>query len=156
MVSWQECGQPGAGKSSNVGAVRAARVYRSSFRPTSRVSSRLLGTREFLPKTDRLLKRADFIRVQGRGRKLATRSVLVLYLPGKKGTRRIGIAASKKVGNSVFRNRIKRLVRELFRKNRRLFPDSTDFVVIPKRVKHKMEYHQLISEFESLARRWKT
>lgn len=45
----------------------------------------------------------------------------------------MGIAASRKIGTAVRRNRIKRLIREAFRLGRDLFPDNTDVVVVVKR-----------------------
>ncbi len=104
-------------------------------------------------KHDRLLKRADFVRVQKRGRKLETRSLLLLVLPGKTGRTRLGIAVSKKYGGSVARNRFKRVIREVFRRNRSRFPKSADVVVVPKRTRHRIEYHQLVEEIEGLQRR---
>lgn len=67
----------------------------------------------------------------------------------------MGIAVSKKYGSSVERNRIKRVVRELFRRNRSLFPKSSDVVVVPKRVRHRVDYHGLVKELETLNRRRK-
>ena len=46
---------------------------------------------------------------------------------------RIGITASRKVGNAVRRNRWKRRIREIFRRNKRDIPVGYDFVVIVKR-----------------------
>ena len=52
-------------------------------------------------------------------------------LANELGTPRLGIAASRKVGNAVVRNRAKRLVRELFRSHKPLI--GIDIVVIPRR-----------------------
>ena len=45
----------------------------------------------------------------------------------------MGIAAGRKVGSAVWRNRIKRLIREAFRLERSEYPDSADIVVVVKR-----------------------
>jgi ribonuclease P protein component len=108
---------------------------------------------ESFPKIDRLLKRNDFVRVQKRGRKLHTRSLLILIYPNRLSRNRIGIAVSKKYGNSVQRNRIKRLIRELFRRNRGMFTAKSDIVVVPKRVRHTVTYDLLLEELEDLGRR---
>ncbi|MBN2497697.1 MAG: ribonuclease P protein component [Deltaproteobacteria bacterium] len=92
------------------------------------------------------MRRHEFLRVQGRGSKIRTRSLLVLHLKNKLGNTRLGIAVSRKYGGSVARNRIKRLIREVFRKNRWLFPASADVVVIPKRVRHPVSYQILLDE----------
>lgn len=102
-----------------------------------------------------MLKRADFVRVQKRGRKLETKSLLILVHPGRRGRTRLGIAVSKKYGSSVARNRVKRVVREVFRRNRSLFPKSSDVVVVPKRVRHRVDYHGLLQELRALRGRHK-
>ena len=52
----------------------------------------------------------------------------MIYLPNAENYNRLGISVHKKTGNAVRRNRIKRLIRELFRLNRGLFPPSCDIV----------------------------
>jgi ribonuclease P protein component len=151
MVSWPEWGPVVARKSSRDEEEKGARVSQSSSQPTSKKNTLLGRSEEAFPKKDRLLKRSEFIRVQRKGRKHGTKSLIILYQPGKKGRLRLGIAASKKIGNSVVRNRIKRLIREVFRKNRKLFPISADIVVIPKRVEHRICYHSLVEELKLLA-----
>ncbi len=112
-----------------------------------------LSTDERFPKRSRLLRRPEYLRVQRGGRKLHTRSLLILVKPNKLGHTRLGIAVSKKFGNSVRRNRAKRVVREVFRRNRQLFPASVDLVVIPKRTRHRCDYHGLMQEITAL--RWR-
>ncbi|HOX43702.1 MAG TPA: ribonuclease P protein component [Myxococcota bacterium] len=112
-----------------------------------------LKANETFPKQSRLLKRSEYLRVQGSGRKLQTRSLLILRLPNRLGRTRLGIAVSKKYGPSVQRNRLKRLVREAFRRHKELFPASADLVVIPKRVSHELSYALIVDELTDLARR---
>ncbi len=83
---------------------------------------------------DRLRKRFEFRRVSDQGRRVHTRSFLVLIARRTLDEpSRLGITVTKQVGNAVRRNRLKRLVREVFRQNRSLFPLEADVVVIAKR-----------------------
>jgi ribonuclease P protein component len=82
----------------------------------------------------RLRKRSDFIAVQSTGRKVHTKYFLVLV--AKQGTGRVGITVTKKTGNAVTRNRLKRLVREFVRQARSeqgaWLPPDRDAVIIAK------------------------
>ena len=86
-----------------------------------------------ITKEMRLRRRAEFVAVQQDGQKLHGRHVLALArkrddaeLPG-----RLGITVTKKVGNAVVRNRIKRLVREWLRLHGWI-PTGWDVVVVAK------------------------
>lgn len=60
----------------------------------------------------RLRASRDFRRVQGRGQKVRQTDLLLLYLPGQTPQSRIGLTVSRKVGNAVIRNQVKRRLRE--------------------------------------------
>jgi ribonuclease P protein component len=82
--------------------------------------------------TDRLRKRFEFGRVRDQGRRVYTQSFVLQVCPNPEGAQRLGLTVSVKVGNAVRRNRVKRLVREVFRTERALFPGGSDIVVIVK------------------------
>ena len=144
-----------AGRSSRGAGEKDVLALPSHSQATSRDDLSSGRPSESFPKRNRLLKRTEYVRVQRRGRKLTTKSMLMLVYPGKKGRTRLGIVASKKLGNSVVRNRLKRLLREVFRRNRNLFPESSDLVIIPKKVSHQVDYHSLKEEFRKLSGRGK-
>jgi ribonuclease P protein component len=66
---------------------------------------------------------------------------------------RIGITATKKFGNSVERNRARRLVREVFRKNKWLAQGGVDIVINVKRQLLEAGYRDLESDFKSFLER---
>ena len=79
------------------------------------------------------LRRPDFQRATGRGRKLVSQYFLLFISDrGDSGPTRLGITVTRKVGNAIRRNRIKRLVREWFRR-RAWELGPCDLVVIAKR-----------------------
>ncbi len=106
---------------------------------------------------DRLRKTWEFRRAQGKGRKVHTPHFLLVVFPRPKTTAstrsRLGITVTRKVSSSaVKRNRVKRVVREVFRRNRDLFPSGCDIVFIARRGSPELGYHDVLSEVRSASR----
>jgi ribonuclease P protein component len=104
-----------------------------------------------LPASRRLRHRPEFLRVYENGQRIRARSMTVMTLGNSFGYSRLGIAATRKLGNAVVRNRAKRLVRELFR--RADVPTGLDIVVIPRSDMLDAEFRALESEFRHALRR---
>ena len=68
-------------------------------------------------------------------------------------TVKLGLAVSRQVGNAVARNRVKRQVREWFRRSRRALPEGTDWVVIARKGAAALTGPAVASELERLAAR---
>jgi len=85
------------------------------------------------PKKDRILKRYEFLEFYTAGKAVHSQGFILVYKSGQSGRSRIGITVSRKVGNAVVRNRIKRRVREYFRMHRLAVPKPWDFHVIAKK-----------------------
>ncbi|MET0344459.1 MAG: ribonuclease P protein component [Polyangiales bacterium] len=85
-----------------------------------------------LAPTDRLRKRFEFRRLRDQGRRVHTRSFVLIIAPAEQSQPRLGITVSRQVGKAVRRNRVKRLVREVFRQHRDLLPPASDLVVIAR------------------------
>ncbi len=111
------------------------------------------GRDESLPRRERVRKRREYVAVQGRGRKLHTDHFLVFVLPRADSPTRLGVTVSKKVGGAVERNRVKRLVREAFRRSKTLFPQGLDVVFVAKRAAVEADFDQVIQEIERLCRK---
>ncbi|WP_462324439.1 ribonuclease P protein component [Desulfoplanes sp.] len=80
------------------------------------------------------MRRSQFQSCYSRGRRYFTSRFILFVRPREDhGPWRLGLAVSKKVGNAVQRNRIKRVVREFFRLQQNRIPSGIDYVVIPKR-----------------------
>lgn len=103
---------------------------------------------------DRLRKRSEFRLAQSEGRRIHTAHFLILVLPKPgQGQTRLGITVTKKVSSSaVGRNRVKRVVREVFRRNRELFPASCDVVLIARRGAPELGYAEVLDEVAPVSR----
>jgi ribonuclease P protein component len=102
----------------------------------------------------RVRRRRDFQRVQGLGRRVKTRHFVLLVArterpapSGGPGPARLGIVASRRMGDAVARNRAKRLCRECFRLWRDLLPAGVDLVVIPRQGSDSLNLHEVRAEW---------
>ena len=87
-----------------------------------------------MPKFDksaRLRRRSDFADLKERGRRVNTPDFIIVSADSAFECSRLGITVSRKVGNAVARNRVKRLIREFFRNNRELF-STADYNIIAR------------------------
>lgn len=101
------------------------------------------------PPSSRIRKRLEFEAAQTGGRR-ATTAHFVFLLYARSDTdapARLGIVASRKIGNAVVRNRAKRLVREAFRKARDLFASGIDVVVIVRRPLDEHKLGDVVAEW---------
>ena len=104
-------------------------------------------------KSEHVRKRADFELIYKTGFKRSGRLMTMFTRDREAATPRLGIAATRKMGPAVERNRAKRLVRELFRHHK---PDAgVDVVVVPRREMLDAPYARLEAEFCALLGRRK-
>jgi ribonuclease P protein component len=89
--------------------------------------------------------RGEFQNVYNTGRKMHGRTMTIFALSRAGESTRLGIAATRKLGNAVERNRAKRLVRELFRLNPA--PPGFDIVVVPRRALFDATFSSLEAEY---------
>ena len=79
-----------------------------------------------------LRKKSDFSSIYNRGKSVGERYVVLFFRPNHLPYNRTGFLASKKVGNSVKRNRAKRLMKESYRAISYMLPEGYDFIIIAR------------------------
>ena len=92
--------------------------------------------------SDSLKKNRDFQNVYRKGKSYANKYFVMYVLENHTEENRIGISVSKKVGNSVIRHHITRLVREAYRLHEEMFNSGLDIVVIARVNAKEVTYHQ--------------
>lgn len=89
----------------------------------------------------------DFRRVYRNGKSKVDRLIVVYVLRSDKEISRVGFSVSKKVGNAVIRNKIKRRLREIFRNNVDSFKYIVDIVVVARKDAATADYQSLEKSF---------
>ncbi len=87
---------------------------------------------ERLRRYERLRLRRDFDRVFKEGKSVQDDVIRIVYVKNGLDHRRMAVVVRKRIGKAHVRNRLKRLVREVFRKNKGAFPRGFDMVFIFK------------------------
>ncbi len=106
---------------------------------------------ERFPRSLRLRRRKDFLRIQRSGVKVSSHPLVALALKNGWNVTRVGITVSSKVGNAVARNRIRRRLREIFRRQRARLPGGIDVVLIASPKAAVADFSALRAAYCSLA-----
>lgn len=122
-----------------IAAVKDAGVYRTSVTQASilmRFSAH-----------QRLRKARDFKDLRETGLRVNCGCFIAVLRKNESGPRRLGVVASRKVGNAVKRNRAKRVFREIFRLNQEHLPPSSDLMIIVRPGFDSYSFSQLTARF---------
>ena len=92
--------------------------------------------------TESLKKNSDFQLVFKNGKSKANKYFIMYVLKNDSDKNSLGISVSKKVGNSVIRHRIKRLVKESYRLHEDLFNSGLNIVVIARKGADELDFYQ--------------
>ncbi len=117
-------------------------------RPTPAPTPTIKGIVSFT-KADRLRRRRDYLRVQAQGRRLHSRHFGVTLAPPETPAPRLGLVVTRRFGKAARRNRMKRLLREFFRRHKALLPPR-DLVIMAKQGAEVLNYWQVAEELGGL------
>ena len=98
------------------------------------------------PKDERLLNRKDFVNLNRLGKRLQTAHFNIIFGQNELGITRLGITVSKKIGNSVKRNRVKRFIREFYRLHKTDFTQGYDIVIVAKKGVCNLDFWKIKEE----------
>ncbi|MTH54166.1 ribonuclease P protein component [Bacillus mangrovi] len=99
-----------------------------------------------MKKRNRIKRNEDFQQVFKKGRSIANRQ-FVLYTLHRDEEKefRLGLSVSKKIGNAVTRNRVKRLVKQIFLEEKDFLSKGKDYIVIARKPAAEMSYEEVRS-----------
>ena len=107
---------------------------------------------EMMKFSESLKKNSDFQHVYRNGKSYTNKYLVMYVLENNKGINRLGISASKKIGNSVVRHRFTRLVRESYRLHENIFNSGLDIVVVARKSAAFVGYEEIESALLHLAK----
>lgn len=102
--------------------------------------------------SDSLKKNWDFSRVYKNGKSYVNKYLVMYVLENHTDRNRIGISVSKKVGNSVVRHRVTRLIRESYRLHENIFHSGMDIVVVARKNASSASYQEIEGALLHLAK----
>lgn len=100
---------------------------------------------------DTIKKNSEFQYVYHNGKSLANKYLVIYILENGLEKNRIGISVSKKVGNSVVRHRVTRLIRESYRLNEKKLNQNFDIIIIARPAANNRKYKEIESALLHLA-----
>ena len=157
MDSWRGWPRRADARYSSAAAQRAAHALQSRSRPSSQANPPVRAQLSFAA-ADRLHRSAEFLRLQRDGVRFQSPHFVVYAsrLEREPERSRLGITVSRRIGNSVVRNRVKRRVRECFRKGLRAsLPVGMSIVVIARGGAGALESAAITDELMLAARNLK-
>ena len=100
--------------------------------------------------TENLRNNLQFQNVYKNGHSKANKYLIMYILENNSDYNRLGISVSKKVGNSVVRHRVKRLIKESYRLHEKMFNSGLDIVVIARSEASLVSYKEINSAVKHL------
>ncbi|WP_058309196.1 ribonuclease P protein component [Gracilibacillus massiliensis] len=96
-----------------------------------------------MKKAWRIKKNSEFQEVFKKGASFANRQLVIYYLhKSEQNHYRVGLSVSKKIGNAVVRNQVKRYIRQVFIELDLNIKKSYDIIIIARKPTKEMDFHQ--------------
>jgi ribonuclease P protein component len=98
---------------------------------------------------ERIRKKKDFLYLYKKGKRYRGKYFILIFLQNELAFSRVAVVASKKFGNAVQRNRTKRWLRTLFRRNKELLEKPFDLIFIPHKEMNGALWQNLEEEYRA-------
>jgi ribonuclease P protein component len=105
---------------------------------------------ERFTRAERILKRRQFRHVYDQGQRYSFPLFTAFVVKTEQAHNRLGVTVTKRIGSAVVRNRCKRLVREVFRRQKRQLLSHVDIVVNVRHAMAEATYDEVETQFLSL------
>lgn len=106
-------------------------------------------------RSERLRRRREFLNVYAQGTKIPGALFFFFILENDLGYNRLGLTVSRKIGNPVVRNKIRRRLREIFRSHKEDIKPSGDIVLNVRRAAGWAPFRELSAEFDRAVEVWR-
>ncbi|MCB9831983.1 MAG: ribonuclease P protein component [Planctomycetes bacterium] len=101
----------------------------------------------------RVRSRRDFQEIYGGRRSIRNRDLTFCWRPAEGDRSRLGLSVGRRIGGAVERNRVKRVLREVFRHEAGTLARPLDLIVIPRAYHSAADHARMLSSFRHLARK---
>lgn len=106
-----------------------------------------------MKKRQRVKKNDDFQKVFKKGKSFANRQFVIYFLEKEGQTEfRVGLSVSKKLGNAVTRNQIKRYIRQSIHELKDEVKQNMDYVIIARQPAATMDFHEVKQSLQHVLR----
>ncbi len=105
---------------------------------------------------NRVKKRRDFTRVYQKGKSVAAKDLVLCWRKTGLPLYRVGFTVSKKVGNAVVRNKVRRRLKEIARLRPELFSPGRDYIIVARPSASQISYREMEKELERLTGKMKS
>jgi ribonuclease P protein component len=102
---------------------------------------------ETLPPQERIRKKKEFLFLYKKGNRYRGRYFTLIYLINDLSYSRMAVVASKKIGRAVVRNKVKRRLRTLYRRNKHMLQKNLDLVIIARKEAHEVPWQVLKDDY---------
>ncbi|MDP8219476.1 MAG: ribonuclease P protein component [Candidatus Theseobacter exili] len=105
-----------------------------------------------LGRFERNTRTRDFQKIFSQGNKVVGKVLILYFAEEESPVRKLGVIVTKKMGNAVVRNSLKRKIKEAFRINKECFPSGTSIVVISRTAAKTASFSEIEQDLVTLAK----